>query len=255
MPYLEPVVLRSALPDEGIVTQADALRWAMDAVRASLAESPARSVVLAHCFAAGVADPEDDAPRDITAGGLDVVPMSRFAGLDYVALGHLHSRQELSRSVRYSGAPLHYSFRERSPLRGGWLVDLDAEGLADVAWVDLPVPRRLTTVEGELDELLADATLAATEGDWLRARLTDRLRPTDAMRRLKERWPHAAEVQWVGGEDAPANEVRARLARRSEAEVVDDFLRHVRAGIGANEAEAALVREGLARAAASEAAQ
>ncbi|MFP5250771.1 MAG: exonuclease SbcCD subunit D [Actinomycetes bacterium] len=255
VPYLEPVALRSSLPEAGIASQDDAIAWAMAAVRASLAESPARSVVLAHCFAAGVAAPEDDAPRDITAGGLDVVPASRFEGVDYVALGHLHSRQELSRSVRYSGAPLHYSFKERSPLRGGWLVDLDADGLAEVEWVDLPVPRQLTTIEGELDALLADARLEGTEEHWIRARLTDRVRPMDAMRRLRARWPHAAEVQWLGGDDLPAIEVRARLARRSEAEVVGDFLEHVRAGAGATDAEAELVRDGLARAVAAESAQ
>jgi exonuclease SbcD len=258
LPYLEPVALRAALPEAGIATQADAMRWAMDAVRASLAHEPARSVVLAHCFAAGVADdPErlDDAPRDITAGGLDVVPASVFDGVDYVALGHLHSRQELSPSIRYSGAPLHYSFRERAPERGGWLLELDADGLAGVDWVPLPVPRALTTVEGELAALLADASLDGTEDDWLRARLTDRVRPLDAMRRLQERWPHAAEVTWTGGGTAPAQQLRERLARRSEAEVVDDFLVHVRAGAAATDAEAAIVRELLARAAAEESAR
>ena len=43
-------------------------------------------------------------------------------------------------------------------------------------------------------------------------------------------------------------------AARSEAEIVDGFLAHVRAGVGASEAEAALVREALARVAAEEAA-
>lgn len=269
VPYLEPVALRASLPEAGIATQADAMRWAMDAVRASLADDPARSVVLAHCFAASVADDPDrleeadrlddaarldDAPRDITAGGLDVVPVSVLDGVDYVALGHLHSRQELSPSVRYSGAPLHYSFRERSPERGGWLVELGADGLAGVEWVGLPVPRALTTVEGELAALLADASLDGTEDDWLRVRLTDRVRPLDAMRRLQERWPHAAEVSWVGGASAPERQLRERLARRSEAEVVDDFLAHVRAGAAATGDEAALVRELLARAAAEESA-
>lgn len=255
VPYLEPVALRASLPEAGIASQADAMRWAMDAVRASRAEHPGRAVVLAHCFAAGIAEPEDDAPRDITAGGLDVVPLTHLEGVDYVALGHIHSRQTLSPAVRYSGAPLHYSFRERSPERGGWIVELDADGLASVEWLSLPVPRELRTITGELDELLADASLADSEGDWVRALLTDRLRPVDAMRRLKERWPHAAEVQWIGGEDVATLDLRARLARRSEAEVVDDFLVHVRAGVGANEAEAALVREALARAAAAEASQ
>lgn len=253
LPYLEPVSMRAALPEAGITSQADAIRWAMDAVRASRAEHPGRAVVLAHCFAAGIAEQEDDAPRDITAGGLDVVPLTHLDGVDYVALGHIHSRQTLSESVRYSGAPLHYSFRERSPERGGWIVELDAGGLASVEWLSLPVQRGLRTITGELDALLADASLVGSEGDWVRALLTDRLRPVDAMRRLKERWPHAAEVQWIGGEDVAALDLRARLARRSEAEVVDDFLVHVRAGVGANEAEAALVREAIARASAAEA--
>ncbi|SDR75239.1 exonuclease SbcCD subunit D [Agrococcus carbonis] len=259
IPYLEPVALRAAMPEAGIASQADAMRWAMGAVRASLAAAPARSVVLAHCFAADVAGREasdlDDAPRDITAGGLDVVPVPVLDGVDYVALGHLHSRQQLREGVRYSGAPLHYSFRERSPERGGWVVELGPEGLASTAWAPLPVPRALTTVEGELEALLADPAHDGTEDHWVRARLTDRLRPIDAMRRLQQRWPHCAEVTWIASGAAPQIALRERLAQRSEAEVVDGFLAHVRAGVGASEAEAELVRDALARVAAEETAR
>jgi exonuclease SbcD len=255
IPYLEPVVLRAAMPEAGIGAQADAMRWAMDAVRADLGERPARSVVLAHCFAAGVAADDDDAPREIRAGGLDVVPLSAFDGVDYAALGHIHSRQELRRAVRYSGAPLHYSFRERSPERGGWIVDLGADGLADVAWCGFPVPRALTQVRGELDALLADERFDGTEEHWVRAVLTDAAMPLDAMRRLQQRWPHCAQVEWAGTLDRPdAALARERLQRRSDAEVVDDFLAHVR-GEGPSEAERALVADGLARVAAAAAAR
>ena len=92
--------------------------------------------------------------REIRQGSLDVVPLSAFEGPDYVALGHIHGRQQLSERVRYAGAPLHYSFGEADKPRGSWLVDLDAVGLASVAWLDLPVPRRLKTLRGSLDELL-----------------------------------------------------------------------------------------------------
>ncbi|MGM1029470.1 MAG: exonuclease SbcCD subunit D [Actinomycetota bacterium] len=254
IPYLEPVVLRAVLPEAGIGTQADAMRWAMDAVRADLAERPARSVVLAHCFAAGVAADDDDAPREIRAGGLDVVPLAAFDGVDYAALGHIHSRQQLSTAVRYSGAPLHYSFRERSPERGGWLVELGAEGLAAVEWLGLSVPRALTQVRGELEALLADPVLDGTEDHWVRAVLTDAAMPLDAMRRLQQRWPHCAQVEWAGSAGRDGAEVRERLHRRSDAEVVDDFLAHVR-GEGPSDAERALVAEGLARVAAEGAAR
>ncbi len=79
-----------------------------------------------------------------------------FDGPDYVALGHIHGRQRLTDRVRYAGAPLHYSFGEADKPRGSWLVDLDANGLAAVEWLDLPVPRVLATIRGSLDELLTD---------------------------------------------------------------------------------------------------
>ena len=255
VPYLEPVVLRAVLPDAGIDSQAGAMRWAMDAVRADLAHRPARSVVLAHCFAAGVEPEDDDAPREIRAGGLDVVPISAFDGVDYAALGHIHSRQRLSDAVRYSGAPLHYSFRERSPERGGWLVGLGARGLEGVDWLGLPVPRPLSEVRGELEALLADPALDGTEGHWVRAVLTDAAMPLDAMRRLQQRWPHCAQVEWAGSAGSRDGAgVRERMQRRSDAEVVDDFLAHVR-GEGPSDAERALVADGLARVAAAEAAR
>lgn len=255
IPYLEPVVLRAVLPEAGIGTQADAMRWAMDAVRTDLAERPARSVVLAHCFAAGVAVDDDDAPREIRAGGLDVVPLSAFDGVDYAALGHIHSRQQLAPAVRYSGAPLHYSFRERSPERGGWLVELGADGLERVEWLGLTVPRALTQVRGELEALLVEPEFDGTEDDWVRAVLTDAAMPLDAMRRLQQRWPHCAQVEWAGSVGRPDGAgVRERLQRRSDAEVVDDFLAHVR-GDGPSDGERALVAEGLARVAAAEAAR
>ena len=58
--------------------------------------------------------------RDITAGGVDVVPASLFANADYAALGHIHRlRAILGKIVRYSGAPIHLTFGEATQPRGG----------------------------------------------------------------------------------------------------------------------------------------
>ena len=40
-----------------------------------------------------------DVERDITAGGLNLVPASVFDGPDYVALGHIHGRSTISERV------------------------------------------------------------------------------------------------------------------------------------------------------------
>jgi exonuclease SbcD len=246
IPFLEPALIRHLWPGETLRTQADALRFAMRNVREAAAASGHRSLVLAHCFAAGGAAEASDAERDITSGGLDVVPLSAFDGVDYAALGHIHGRAVLSESVRYSGAPLHYSFGEAGKPRGGWLVELGAAGPAAVEWVELPVPRPLAVLVGTLDELLTDAALEPHRAHWVSAILTDDTRPIDAMRKLQRRFPHCASL-----EHRPANThsdgaagYRERVRRgRPDAELFASFLSFVRGGEGPSEAEAALIAE------------
>jgi exonuclease SbcD len=246
IPYLEPLLV-------GGRTHAEALERAMDRVRDSVASRGNRAVVLAHCFAsAGVVPQAAGGERDITAGGLDVVPSRVFDGtadapIAYVALGHLHSRMRLAEHVRYAGAPLHYSFGETSPLRGAWLVDLDATGLAEVRWIDLPVPRRLSEIVGPLAQLLADPALAALEQDWIQAVLTDPVRQQDAMTRLRQRFPFVARLEHrpEGVRPADARSYGERTAGQPDAELIAGFLEHVRAGAGPTDAETSLVAEVL----------
>ena len=260
IPFLEPALVRHRWPGVELRTQAQALAHAMELVRGDAAarreaDGSARTVAIAHCFAAGVtATPHLE--RDIQQGGLDVVPLEVFAGVDYMALGHIHGRSRLSDAVRYAGAPLHYSFGEGDKPRGSWLVELDATGLAAARWLDLPVPRRLVTVRGTLEELLTAEQFAHAEDAWVRAEYTDTAQQTDVMRRLQGRFPHCAEVR-----HAPAvrmaDEGRTFAARvraaRDDAELVDAFLAHVRGGVGASEAEAELVRAVIGDKAAAEA--
>jgi exonuclease SbcD len=243
IPYLEPVLLRAVWP--GVRSQADVLTHAMDLVRTDAASRGGRSIAVAHCFAAGV-EPTPHLERDIQQGGLDIVPLSAFDGVDYMALGHIHGRQQLSPRVRYAGAPLHYSFDEGHKPRGSWLVELGADGLGDVEWLPLPVPRTLTTLTATLEELVSDERYAIHTGDWVRAEYTDPLPQRDPMRRLLARFPFCAEVRHapVG---ARAEGVRTYAQRvrtaRNDAELVDGFLAHVREGDGASAREAELVAE------------
>jgi exonuclease SbcD len=243
IPFLEPVLLRSEWP--GVRSQADVLTRAMDMIRADVRERGGRSVAIAHCFAAGV-QPTPHLERDIQQGGLDVVPLAAFGGVDYMALGHIHGRQQLSPRVRYAGAPLHYSFGEGDKPRGSWLVELDAEGLGAVEWLALPVPRVLKTLTAPLDELLNDERFADDTQHWIRAVYTDPLPQRDPMRRLLARFPHCAQVSHAPAVSSTAQTrtyaERVRSAR-SEAELVGAFLAHVREGEGASARETELIAD------------
>lgn len=251
IPYLEPALLRHVWPE--VRTQEGALTHAMDLVRDDLArrrttESGTRAVAIAHCFAAGV-EPTPQLERDIQQGGLDVVPLAAFNGVDYAALGHIHGRQRLAEHIRYAGAPLHYSFGEGDKPRGSWLVELDADGCADITWLALPVPRRVVTLTAPLDELLSDERYEGEREAWVCAEYTDDLPQRDPLRRLQERFPHCAKVVHRPAQSAPADGMtyaqRVRAAR-SDRELVQAFLVHVREGVGASEAEQELIDDVLA---------
>ena len=226
VPYLEPEAVLADLPPETRRGHAGVLGAALDAVRADLAgRGGHRSVVLAHAWVGGGL--ASDSEREL--GGVAGVPSALFDDFTYTALGHLHGPQVLSDAVRYSGSPLAYSFSEAIHRKGSWLVELTATGLGAVHQVPAPVPRRLSTLTGTLDELLRLAAHDKVAGDWLQITLTDVARPDDAMLRLSRRFPHVLVLQWkpaTGSVDE--RNYRARVAGRTDAEVTETFVAHVR---------------------------
>jgi DNA repair protein SbcD/Mre11 len=252
IPYLEPEPARQALGTPDAKGHAGVLAEAMRRVRADLANRPAgtRSVVLAHAFVTGGQSSASE--RTIAVGGVEQVPASVFDGADYVALGHLHGPQRLADRLRYSGSPLAYSFSEARHHKSVWLVELGAGGLAGVERRELPVPRRLGTLAGRLDELLADPAHERFVDHFLSVELTDPVRPTDALRRLQERFPHAVHLEWrpEGGYGGSLRYAPA-TSGRTDLDVACCFVADCR-GDEPNEREQALLGDALTAAAAME---
>ncbi|MFH8392238.1 exonuclease SbcCD subunit D [Streptomyces sp. NPDC018036] len=243
LPYLEPALVK----DEFGVERAGhetVLAAAMDRVRADLAgRAPGtRSVVLAHAFVTGGA--VSDSERDITVGGVASVPAGVFDGVDYTALGHLHGSQTITERVRYSGSPLPYSFSEADHRKSMWLVDLGPDGSLTAERIDCPVPRPLARLRGHLEDLLADPDLDRHTDAWIEATLTDRVRPADPMARLTERFPHTLSLVFEPERSPQAPDVSyaRRIAGRSEEQIAEDFVAHVR-GVGPDAREQAVLQD------------
>ncbi len=137
IPYLEPDVTRAALGCEER-GHGPVLRAAMAAVRADLATRPAgtRSVVMAHAFVTGAMACASE--RDLAVGGAASVAASTFAGVDYVALGHLHGPQRMGDRARYAGSPVAFSFSEAPHRKSVAVVDLGG-ARPEVELVPFPV--------------------------------------------------------------------------------------------------------------------
>lgn len=186
IPYLLPDAVMTELAAER--SHEAVLRAAVARVRADADERGlAQVVVVAHAFVTGGAPSESE--RDISVGGIGDAPVTVFDGIGYAALGHLHGAQQLAPNVRYSGSPLPFSFSERRHRKSVALIELAADGAMTTELVPAPAPHPLAELRGRLDELLADpAGPPATA--WVRAVLTDPVRPPAPMERLRERWPH-----------------------------------------------------------------
>jgi len=225
-----------------------------------------RNVVVAHAFVVGGQASESE--RDIRVGGVDSVPAGVFggAGVDYVALGHLHGPQtvtvpgvsrettgqdrDAATTARYSGSPLAYSFSEMHQKKSTVLLDLDTTGDARTELLPAPVPRRLAEVTGTLDDLLGAAGDPHTD-DWLRVFVTDPARPTEMYARVRARFPHALQVQHRPPVTAEREVISVVGQGRDPLEVTHEFVQHV-TGTGPDEAEGAALRTALERALASE---
>jgi DNA repair protein SbcD/Mre11 len=248
IPWLEPRLVAGQLGVE-TASHFEVTRAATGLIRADVAaRSQSRtvhSVVLAHTFASGGIS--SDSERDLSIGGVGAVPLDLFDGFSYTALGHLHGRQSLSPAVRYSGSPLAYSFSEATHRKGGWLIDVDASGVTAVTEVLWDAPRALAVLRGKLDELLEGEEFAWAEGAYCQVTLTDPQRPSQAMERLRARFPDTLVLGFdpEGAAASAKTSYSSRLAQAGDdLSICCGFLEHVR-GRGADAAESAVLAEAL----------
>lgn len=244
VPYLEPRLVAAEL--EAPATHAGVLQAALARIRdGGRVDGASTTVVMAHTFVTGAAT--SDSERDILSGGLAAVHPSVLDGFSYAALGHLHGRQQVAETARYSGSPLAMSFSEVHHVKGSLLVDLTPRGSA-VEVVEAPVRRRLATLRGRIDDLLTSREHAEAEDAWCQVTLTDPQRPLGAMDRLRARFPHTLELRFdPEGVSTVAASYRSRVSERSDLDVCCDFLGHVRGGTPATEEETALLDEAIGR--------
>jgi DNA repair protein SbcD/Mre11 len=255
IPFLEPRLVADELgvdePSHFTVTEAAVKRIHADL--ATRAENTV-AVVLAHTFASGGITSASE--RELAIGGVGAVPLDLFDDFAYTALGHLHGRQKLSETVRYSGSPLPYSFSEAAHRKGAWLVDVGPDGVRDVTAVQWPAGHALSILRGRLEDLLDGEQWAAMEDDFCQVTLTDDDRPHQAMERLRARFPNTLVLLFEpeNGREKSTQSYSDRVAgAANELELCCGFLDHVRQR-AANDDEQQALRDTLAAVRAREAA-
>ena len=182
LPFLKPAQVRLHCPQEQVETYTDAVRVAIG----HLGLDPARrNVLVAHQFVTGA---ERSDSEELSVGGLDNVDGAVFAPFDYVALGHIHSPQNVgSPRVRYAGSPLKYSFSEAAHRKSMTVAELGAKGELTVRTLPLRPLRDLVELRGSYQELTFRGFYQGTtyQEDYVHITLTDEQDVPDAIGRLR----------------------------------------------------------------------
>ena len=187
LPYCTPADVRAKYPE-----QAAEIRSYEDAVRAVLARYPVsgegRHVLVCHQFLTGAVTCDSE---ELAIGGLDNISASLFDAYDYVALGHLHGPQHVSReTVRYAGSPLKYSFSELHQKKAVTIVDIREKGNITVTAIPLSPLHGMQEIPGKLESLLQHEPT----DDYVHVLLLDEEPPADAVRQLRTVFPNLLQM-------------------------------------------------------------
>ncbi len=235
IPYLQPEVVFTQLESER--THAGVLTSAMSRIKADLVDRDAtRSLVVSHAFVTGGSASESE--RSLEIGGIGDAPSSIFFGIDYIAMGHLHGAQVISTPqdpqtiVKYSGSPLPYSFSEEKHNKSVTLIYMPKSGAPAFENIPTPVPGPLSTITGELEELLSSSEFNEVETYWVRAIVTDPTRQERTRERLIHRFPNLKHIEFLPRGGSGAVSIRDRLDPQSTppVEIVAGFINHVTGG-------------------------
>lgn len=96
-----------------------------------------------------------DSVRDIYIGTLDAFPAQAFPPADYIALGHIHRPQRVTKSehIRYSGSPIPLSFDELSSDKSVCLVSFEPDAPPAIETLPVPVTQPMRLIKGNLAEI------------------------------------------------------------------------------------------------------
>ncbi|EHD22770.1 MULTISPECIES: exonuclease subunit SbcD [Brenneria] len=150
---------------------------------------PLPIIATGHLTTVGVT--ASDSVRDIYIGTLDAFPAQAFPPADYIALGHIHRPQRVTKSapIYYSGSPIPLSFDELSSRKSVYLVDLAPGGPPTVEALPVPVTQPMRLIKGDLAEIERQlAAFSDYQGEkpvWLDIEITTQDYLSDMQKRIQ----------------------------------------------------------------------
>ncbi|MCI7766954.1 MAG: exonuclease SbcCD subunit D [Oscillospiraceae bacterium] len=182
LPFVRPSAVRAFFPDDDTEGFSAAVETAVRHLNINTAE---RNILITHQFVSGALRSDSE---DISVGGTDSVSADIFGDFDYVALGHIHSPQNIgSERIRYCGTPLKYSFSEAGHKKSVTVAELSEKGRLTVRTEELIPLRDMIELKGSYSELMNRSFYEGTSctDAYIHITLTDEEDIPDAVTKLR----------------------------------------------------------------------
>lgn len=193
-------------------------------------EKDKQHVLITHQFVAGKqAVIESESETILSVGGSELVDVHLFDDYDYVALGHLHAPQSISREVvRYSGSLLRYSFDEVKQNKSFVVVEIKDQVKLD--FFTLHPSRTLKKYKGYFDDFIKGSGIEEKD-HFIAFELLDDQLIVNAMDRLRQVYPNALQLTYEAlqtNEDSKTSMANIQLLKKEDTQLFMQFYQNIR---------------------------
>ncbi len=227
LPFVKPAQVRRVLERESatcgneVTTYDEAIGKVIEQAKV---DGAARNVLVAHQFVTGAVRCESE---ELSVGGVEQVSAEHFDAFDYVALGHIHGPQSMTRqSIRYAGTLLKYSFSECHHKKVITIVELREKGDVSVETIPISPFRDMQILQEQYQTLMSREYYAKLNcEDYTKIILTDAQEIPEVMGRLRTVYPNimALEYAHLQKESQEGLYQSHRTEQKSPLEQVRDF--------------------------------
>ena len=221
LPFLRPAAVRHVYENEPADTCEEAVATALSHLNP---DPEKRNVLAAHQFVTGAALSESE---ELAVGGLDQISAELFDPFDYVALGHIHSPQQVGReTIRYCGTPLKYSFSEAGQQKSVTVVILREKGNIQIRTVPLKPLHDMRKLRGTYLEVTAKSFYEQfNREDYVQITLTDEEDVPDGMQKLRVVYPNLMRLEYDNKRTREGRLIEAveKLEEKSGLELFEEF--------------------------------
>ena len=187
LPFVKPVGVRKYIGPADNYTQA--VKAVIDKADINQEE---RNILVAHQFVTGALRCDSE---ELTVGTLDNVDATVFDKFDYVALGHIHSPQNLGDPhIRYAGTPLKYSVSEADQNKSITVVEMGKKGEISYRYLPIHPLYDVRALRGKMEELAAQCIEIPCH-DYVSIVLTDEEAVQQPRDYLEKYYDHILEIQ------------------------------------------------------------